>query len=166
MRGTKPPQLTDARNRPVALQRDRVFISYSRLDTPWLDELTTTLNPLMRKNVVNVWFDKEIKPSQVWRDEIAHAMASTSVAILLVSANFLKSDFINSEELPYFLEAAASREVTILWVLLSDCLYTETPLVDYQAVHDISQPIASLPKSRRQAAWTRICQEIKRAATA
>ncbi|MGW6935377.1 ATP-dependent Clp protease ATP-binding subunit ClpX [Lentzea sp. NPDC054927] len=165
VRGTKPPQLTDAKNRPIVLQRDRVFISYSRLDTQWLDELTTTLNPLMRKNVVNVWFDKEIKPSQVWRDEIAHAMASTSVAVLLVSANFLKSDFINSEELPYFLEAAASREVTILWVLLSDCLYTETPLVNYQAVHDIAQPMATLPKAKRQTTWTRICQEIKRATT-
>ncbi|MGH3927823.1 MAG: TIR domain-containing protein, partial [Pseudonocardiaceae bacterium] len=135
----------------------------SRLDVQWLDELTTTLNPLVRKNVVNVWFDKEIKPSQIWRQEIAEAMASTSVAVMLVSANFLKSDFISSEELPYFLEAAKSREVTILWVLLSDCLYTETPLVDYQAAHDIAYPIAPGSRAKRQAVWTRICAEIRRA---
>jgi len=162
--GSGVPSLLDKRGRPIAVKRDRIFISYSRKDAVWLDELTTMLNPLTRSSVLNVWYDKEIKPSQIWRDEIAQAIGSTNVAVLLVSPNFLASDFINSEELPYFIEAAKEKKLQILWVLLSSCLYSETAIANFQAIHDIGTPLDRLPKARRQEAWMTIAKEIKRIA--
>jgi ATP-dependent Clp protease ATP-binding subunit ClpX len=160
IRAETQPLLFDKKGRPLALKRDRIFISYSRKDVAWLDELAVMLNPLIRQQALNVWYDKNIKPSQTWRDEIAAAMASTNVAVLLVTADFLASEFVNSDELPYFLDAAREKKIKILWVLVSDCLYSNTPLIDYQAAYDISQPVAALPKAKRQAAWAKIAQAI------
>jgi hypothetical protein len=67
------------------------------------------------------------------------------------------------EELPYFLEMAEKNKVKILWLLLSSCLYNETPLGLYQAVHDISVPLGTLSLSEQDKALTQICEEIKSA---
>ena len=164
VKGTRPAMLRDGKGRPVAVKRDRVFISYSRNDSAWVTELTTMLSPLIRNNALDVWYDKDIKPSQEWRDEINQALASTSVAVLLVTPSFLNSAFINDEELPYFLNAAKTENVKILWALVESCFYEETPIARYQAVHDIRTPLAALPRAKRQAEWLAICKRIKQAA--
>ncbi|MGV9776728.1 AAA family ATPase [Streptosporangium sp. NPDC003464] len=67
VRGARPATLLDKKGRPVAVKRDRVFISYSRKDRAWLTELTTMLGPLIRNNALNIWYDQEIKPTAVRR---------------------------------------------------------------------------------------------------
>jgi len=53
--------------------------------------------------------------SQQWRQEIDAALASAQVAVLLVSPNFLASNFIVNEELSYLFDAAQQRRVRLLW---------------------------------------------------
>jgi hypothetical protein len=67
------------------------------------------LAPLVRNEIVDVWYDTKIKPSDKWREEIRKAMETASVAVMLVSDNFLASDFINKQELPYFLQGCQSE---------------------------------------------------------
>lgn len=161
----KAPLLLTETGKSVAIKRKQVFISYSRKDVEWLQELKVFLTPLLKNKTIDIWFDGAIKPSQEWRKEIEQAMASAKVAVLLVSPNFLASDYAMNEEVPYFLKLAETKEVKIVWILIGACLYTETPIINYQAAHDISTPLEQLGKSHRGEAWTNICTQIKLAAS-
>jgi hypothetical protein len=143
----------------------RVFISYSHDDRRFLDELLTHLKPYLRTGAVTAWSDRQIRPGSKWFDEIKAASANTSVAVMLVSTAFLASDFIHEHELGPFLKEAEAGGVRILWVLIGDCAWKETSLKDYQSV--VSPPdksFASMTKAKRATAWTRVCEEVKRAA--
>jgi tetratricopeptide (TPR) repeat protein len=147
-------------NAPSAVDRPAVFISYSHKDKQWLDELNTMLAPLVGKAVIEVWSDTAIEPSQAWREEIDRALTTARIGVLLVSPSFLASDFIMKEELPYLVEAARQRRVTLFWILLYPCLYEHTPLADLQAAHDISRPIAGLTAVDRAFVLKEISQKI------
>jgi hypothetical protein len=144
-------------------KRDHVFISYSHADSEWLKSLQTMLEPLVRKGMITAWDDTMIKAGQKWREEIEWALTSAKVAVLLVSDNFLASDFINRHELPPLLNAAKSEGVKILWVALSHCLYEETEIVDYQATNNPKHPLDSLSPSEQKQALANICRQMKEA---
>jgi TIR domain len=116
------------------MKRDQVFISYSHKDKKWLVHLQTHLKPYI-KNGLDVWDDTRIKPGTKWKDEIAAALARATVAVLLVSPDFLASDFINDNEFPSLLDAARQEGLQILWIAVSASAVQHTELAKYQAAH-------------------------------
>jgi len=137
-----------------------VFVSYSHRDKDWKDRFLTVSKPLRRYVGIDLWSDERIKPGEKWRDEINKAMDRAIVAVLLVSINFLDSDFIAEVELPFILHAASKRNVALLWVRLTPCLFRITPLRNIQAAAGMNKPLNTMADFEWQAAFCNVCDEI------
>jgi hypothetical protein len=141
-------------------RRDQIFVSYSHVDAEYLKRLKVHFKPFEKEYSIEVWSDENIRPGQQWRTEIEKALEKTAVAILLISADFLASDFIANEELPPLLDAAQSEGVSILCFVLSHCSFNATVLSKYQTVNDPSKPLTSYgKKANREALWVDLVQE-------
>ena len=142
----------------------KVFISYSHRDRAALERLQVHLKPLEREGLVERWDDTRIQSGGRWKDEIRDALATARVAVLLVSADFLASDFIAAEELPPLLEAERARGLVILPVILGPCRYNETPsLAQFQAVNNPARPLSKMRKPEREAVWVKLVNDIEKA---
>jgi hypothetical protein len=140
-----------------------VFISYSHADGAWLKRLRTMLKPVERQFPTAVWSDTQIGAGARWAAEIEQALASAKVVLLLVSPNFLGSDFIHEQELCPVLAAAAKGEKKILWLLVSDCLWKQTAINTYQAAHDIKKPLDQLSRPQQNAQLSKVAEELLKA---
>jgi hypothetical protein len=145
---------------PLQPLRDSVFISYSHRDAEWMERLTTHLKPMVRKGTISTWTDTQIKPGSRWREEIETALHSASVAVLLVSADFLASDFITENELPVLLKKAGSKELTIFWLAVRPSSYMLTEISNYQAASDPSRPLTSLGPAEQEMVLVEVCAKI------
>jgi TIR domain len=128
----------------------RVFISYSHADRKWLERLQVHLRPLIRDSIADIWDDSRIRAGDDWRIEIGKALEAASVAVLLVSADFLASDFVQSEELPVLLKAAEARGLLILQLIVSPSRFERTPLAQLQAVNSPAEPLVNMNEYQRE----------------
>lgn len=142
----------------------RIFLSYSHRDREWLERLQTMIAPMLRREVLASWSDTEIAAGARWEGEIRGALDHADVAVLLVSPNFLASNFVADVELPYLLEANRTRGVPIVWLYLSECLYDETAIKDFQAAHPIPPALDALDAGAQNAMLAAACKRIKAAA--
>lgn len=138
------------------MPRTQVFVSYSHADSASLARLRVHLRPFEREGRIDVWSDARLQPGQQWREEIREALSRAAAAILLVSADFLASDFIATDELPTLLEAARTDGVRILPVILKACAFADLPAISrFQAVNDPRQPIIGLNEAQQEDLWYR-----------
>jgi tetratricopeptide (TPR) repeat protein len=144
--------------------RGEIFISYAREDKPWVTQLAKVLSPAIRNKTVDVWYDGKIKPGEKWRTEIENALKRARVGVLFVSPDFLASDFVNDEELPFLLHAAQQRRVKLLWIYVTPCMVEEQPrLMELQCCHSYDHPLDSLAQHTLAKCMLDIAREIKAA---
>lgn len=147
----------------AAPERTKVFISYSHKDRKWLERLQVHLKPLEREGIVDRWDDTRIKGGQKWREEIERALASAKVAVLLISADFLASDFIVENELPPLLEAAVRDGLVVLPVILSPSRFShKEALSQFQTMNAPSRPLLDLSPADQEKIWVNLTERIER----
>lgn len=140
---------------------NRIFVSYSHQDSHFLTRLKVHLRPYERDRLVDVWSDERIQAGDDWRDEIESALESASVAILLVSADFLASDFIANNELPRLLDAARQRGTRIIPVILKPCAYTRIPqIARFQSVNNPSKSLIKQSEAEQEEIWDKVAEAI------
>lgn len=149
-------------NRLSRFSRKQLFISYSHRDREWLDVVKAPLEPYVELRGLQLWDDTRIEAGELWRDAITQALASTRVALLLVSPGFLESPFIRDEELNYFMAAASRYAVKVHWILLRDVGAVRNPLDQRQAMLDTASPLDTLAAPDLVRALAKLARDIAR----
>jgi hypothetical protein len=143
--------------------RTEVFVSYSHRDKKWMERLQIHLAPLERQKLVTRWDDTKIKAGGKWRKEIAAALNRASIAVLLVSADFLASKFIVENELPPLLKAVNTKGIRILPVIVSPCRFEKSDIAEFQALNPPEKPLNSLQKAGYERIFVQIADAVESA---
>lgn len=127
-----------------ASMRNKIFISYSHRDTDYLAKIQRHLKVLQNEGFdINYWDDTQIKAGMNWLDEIRKNLQAAKVAILLVSTDFLASDFITHHEVPELLKAAQDEGAVILPVIVKPCRFAKHPVLgQFQSIHNPNEPLS------------------------
>jgi tetratricopeptide (TPR) repeat protein len=139
----------------------KVFVSYSHKDSDWLEKLGPHLRSLEKQWPLVVWHDRKIQPGEKWQSEIHEALQAANVAVLLISADFIASDFISDEELPALLKAAQEKGVVLLPVILSPCGYDQNEFLrNLQSVNPLDKPLINLSPGEQHHYFDLLCRKI------
>ena len=139
-----------------------IFVSYSHKDLRWLEELQLHLAPLIRSRalVLELWDDRRITLGAHWQEEIQRALSDAALAIIIVSPDYLASEYLQRVELPSLLTAAHDRGLPIAWIAARSSSFSETPIARFQALNDPSRPLAKLSENRRDEVMVSVARRI------
>src|SRR5205823_2181853 len=119
-----------------------IFCSYAHADERWLRRLETHLSLLKRQGLISVWYDRLIVPGVDWANTIDTHLETASVILLLVSANFLASDYCYGIEMKRALERQKAGEAQVIPVLVRSADWTGAPFSHLQALPTNGKPLA------------------------
>ena len=98
-----------------------IFISYSHQDEKWKDALQKQLRVLQLHADFTVWDVRQIDIGDNWLPRIEEAIAAAKVAILLISSDFLISEFVCRQEIPRFLQRRAADGLRVVPLVVEPC---------------------------------------------
>jgi hypothetical protein len=140
-----------------------VFISYSHKDVEWLGKVKMFLRPLEDRGLLRIWDDTNLRPGSQWLDEIKFSLESAQVGVLLITQNFLTSEFISQKEFPVLLEKAKDRGCLIFWIAVSTSTWDDSELSRFQAANDPNHPLDTLTEPEQNRVLTSIYSRMKEA---
>lgn len=119
----------------------RVFYSYSHKDEKLRDRLETHLSILKREGAISQWHDRRISAGLDWKNNIDERLNSAQIILLLVSADFLASDYCYDVEMKRAMERHASGEARVIPIILRPCDWDLTPFAKVQALPKDGRPV-------------------------
>ena len=126
-----------------------------------MEELHSHLAYYTRTGKIDFWDNTKILPGTKWREEIEKALSMARVAVLLISADFLASDFIANNELPSLLAGTTDKGKIIYPVILRPCAFNDTELAQFHPINDSATPLSTMSKGKRDAVWAKIAGLIR-----
>jgi tetratricopeptide (TPR) repeat protein len=101
----------------------KIFISYSHKDEEWKDRLVNHLEVPELEGYCSLWDDRKIKVGEDWFPEIEKALQGASIAVMLISAHFLTSDFIREQEVPRIMERRRKEGLKVIPIIIKPCAW-------------------------------------------
>ena len=136
-----------------------VFISYSHQDRAMQKELRTYLAALEREGVIRTWYDGEIPPGGEWAKEISEHLNTSQIILLLVSADFINSDFCYGIEMARALERHNNDDAIVIPVILKASPWSGAPFAKLKALPTDGKPIENW--EIRANAFTNVAEGIR-----
>lgn len=121
----------------------RLFYSYSHKDARLLDKLQTHLSLLRRQSMISEWHDRQITAGQPFDDTIDRNLEVSRVILLLVSADFLHSDYCFGKEMIRAMQMHEAGDARVIPVILREVNWQEAPFGRLKALPTDGKPVTS-----------------------
>jgi len=162
---TTPPWTTSQTptpgiTKPGPAQPVELFFSYSHKDEALRDELATHLKLLQRQGVIKAWHDRQITAGSEWAGAIDEHLNSARIILLLISADFIASDYCYDKEMGRAMERHEARETVVIPGILRPVDWAGAPFGKLQALPKNAQPVTIW--ANRDEAWLNVVQGIRR----
>jgi hypothetical protein len=142
-------------------QRERVFISYCHKDAGWLERVREQLAVLEGEGLISIFDDTLIGAGEDWYARLDQEMLRAKLAVLLVSAPFLNSNFIRVEEIPRLFDKHAEGGMKIYPILVEACSWKQVKwLARLQLRPPGAKPISSLRRAACEQVLANVADEI------
>ena len=124
----------------------KIFLSYAHKDELYKKELDTHFAALKRSGLVETWQDREIMAGDDWDKVIKEAISQADIVLLLLSPDFMASDYIWNTELP----SAKAHSTAIIPLFIRPCDFEETQFTIYkqQGLPGYEGPKTDLDKAK------------------
>jgi hypothetical protein len=143
------------------MPQPQVFISYCHRDRTWNERLLSHLRPLEKAGLLSVWQDGQLGAGVDWLHEIEAALSIARVAILLISADFLGSDFILRKEVPEILRRRARDGLSVIPVLIKPCYWEKLTWLSSMQLRPLyGKPLAAHSVNQRDTQLSAIAAEV------
>ena len=120
-----------------------VFFSYAHEDEQLRDKLATHLSALRHQGIIQEWHDRQIGAGQEWAGEIDHHLEAAHIILLLISADFIASDYCMDEELNHAMERHEMGEARVIPIILRPVDWEGLTFSKLQALPTDGKPITS-----------------------
>ncbi len=137
----------------------RAFISYSHVDKTFRDRLEVALSLLKRQGLIEAWSDVRLTPGSEIEPRIFAEMRDADLIILLVSQDFLASDYCYEKELSFSLERHASGRARVLPIIVRPSDWLASPIARLLALPDDGKAISTW--TNEDAAWLAVSKGIR-----
>src|SRR5260221_3651321 len=121
----------------------KIFFCYAHEDETLLNQLKAHLRPLERKGLIEMWLDRDINAGVAWESEIDTQLNAAQIILLLVSSDFIDSDYCYSKEMKQALERHNREEARVIPIILRHVYWKEAPFGKLQALPKDGKPVTS-----------------------
>lgn len=135
-----------------------VFYSYSHKDDLYRKELETHLELLRRSNLIEGWSDREIAPGSDWEEEINFNIQKAKIILILLSPDFIASDYCYETETIFALEQHEKKEATVIPIIIRPCLWKLSQFKKLQVLPKAGQAVTIW--GDRDSAWLDVAEGI------
>ena len=138
-----------------------VFFSYSHKDELLRDELAKHLSLLQRDGTISSWHDRQISAGTEWANDIDSNLNSADLILLLISSDFLASDYCHQVELKRAIERHDKGEARVIPIILRPCRWQSAWFSKLQLLPKNGEPVTKW--ADRDDAFTNIAEGIEKA---
>src|SRR5947209_20056526 len=118
----------------------KIFFCYTHEDEALLNKLKTHLRPLQRQGLIDVWHDRDIGAGAKWEQEISKHLNEAEIILLLISPDFMDSDYCYGIEMKKALERHRREEANVIPIILRP-VYWQGVLGKLQALPTDAKPV-------------------------
>jgi len=131
----------------IAVPSIEICCCYAHEDEILLNKLKSHLRPLQRQGFIEVWHDRDISAGTEWEREISQHLNSAQIILLLVSPDFMNSDYCYSVEMKRAMERHEQGEARVIPIIIRPVYWTGAPFGKLQPLPTDAKPVTTWSNS-------------------